>query len=81
MKYILRKLENYDLAFPQNTKLFNALKGDYVWLSHTGSNCSLKNFYKDPQVPLKVCGSCKMTSKDLKACSRCLKVFYCNRDC
>ncbi|CDW87758.1 mynd finger [Stylonychia lemnae] len=79
IRQILRKYEQFEKGFPQNAKLINALNGDYLWFSHSNLGCNMKNYYKDQ--PLKVCGGCKKSSRQLKACSRCLKVYYCNRDC
>ncbi len=51
LRQILRKYELYEKAFPQNAKLFNALKGDILWFRHSSKGCNMKGFYKEVAVP------------------------------
>jgi hypothetical protein len=42
----------------------------------------MKQLYKEPElVRAQLCGHCGKQKHDLKKCSRCMKVAYCDRDC
>ena len=82
LRQILRKYELYEKAFPQNAKLINALKGEILWFKHSNQGCHMKSIYKEPQqLKAQACGNCGQHKADLKKCSRCMKVAYCDRDC
>ena len=85
LRQILRKYQLYEKAFPQNAALMNALKGDMHWFRHAPKGCHLTSIYikqvEEVTQAVTVCGNCGKKKSDLKVCSRCMKVFYCDRDC
>jgi hypothetical protein len=83
LRQILRKYELYEQAFPQNAALFKALRGEVHFFRHASKGCHIHKIYREEDMPAlqQSCNQCGKKRPDLKQCSRCIKAWYCDRDC